>query len=121
MPCANRGPFDGASVIGADAAAAMSTPGASSAFAYAGEAMQMATTTTMGNLTARQEQQAMAAAGAQSSASSIVVETTLMDEIEVVTLDQLDRATRASAKQAEANVMKGLRNMPASRSRAGVR
>ena len=49
------------------------------------------------------------------------METTSVDEIEVVTLEQLNKAIKASAKQAESNVMKGLRNMPARRGRAGVR
>ena len=105
----------------ADAAASMSTPSASTAFAESAEAMEMATATRASNIAIQQEQTAMAAAAAQSSSSSILVETTLVDEIEVVSLEQLNRATKASAKQAEANVMKGLRNMPATRSRAGVR
>ena len=109
----------------ADAAAAMSESSAtatSKAYADSADAMEMATATMTSNFAAAQERKDMAEAAAQmNSTSSILVETTLVDEIEVVSLEQLNRATQASAKQAEANVMRGLRNRPAVRSKAGVR
>ena len=106
-----------------DAAAAMSSPGTSTAFADAGEAMEMATATTMANLTTRQEQQALAqaSANASSSTSRIALDTTVINSVEYATMDQVVKVGQQSAQQAKASVFKDLKNMPASRGRAGVR
>ena len=104
-----------------DAAAAMSSASSnSSAFSEANEAMTMATAIRTESVAAQQEAQQMAELKS-SSTTTVQVETTLVDQIEVVTLDQLNRATAASAKAAEANVFRGLKNMPAVRGRAGVK
>ena len=102
--------------------AKQSSSGTSKAYAASAQAMDTATATMAANYAAAQERQEMAEFAAQStsSSSSILVETTLVDQIEVVTVEQLNRATKASAKQAEANVMRGLRNRPAVRGKAGV-
>ena len=59
--------------------------------------------------------------GAQQSSSVITVSTNVINEVEYATVDELNRATRAAAKTAEANVYKGMRNMPSKRSRAGMK
>ena len=105
-----------------DAAAAMTTPGTDAAFADAGEAMEMAMATTMANITAKQEAQSLEAAAAQSnSTSTIRYESQVINDVRYVTEEQAVKIGQQSAKQAEANVYKGLRNMPATRGRAGVR
>ena len=60
-------------------------------------------------------------ASASATSSTIRYESQVINDVRYVTEEQAVKIGQQSAKQAEANVYKGLKNMPASRSRAGVR
>ena len=104
-----------------DAAAAMA--GASGAFAESSEAMQMATATRSANTAAAAEASAMQTAETYfaSGKSTVSFDTYRVGEMDVVTREDAMKIGMQSAKQAEANVYKGLRNMPAVRGRSGVK
>ena len=104
-----------------DAAAAMT--GASQAFADSGEAMAMATATRSANTAAAAEASAMQTAETYFAGgkSTVSFDTYRVGEMDVVTREDAIKIGMQSAKQAEANVYKGLRNMPAIRSRSGVK
>ena len=93
------------------------------AFEQANEAMGMATATRAANTTAAAETSAMQTAEAYftSGKSTVTFDTYRVGEMDVVTREDAIRIGQQSAKQAEANVYKGLRNMPAIRSRSGVK
>ena len=104
-----------------DAADAMT--GASKAFADSSEAMTMATATRSANTAAAAEASAMQTAETYfaSNKSTVSFDTYRVGEMDVVTREDAIKIGMQSAKQAEANVYKGLRNMPAVRSRSGVK
>ena len=104
-----------------DAAAAMA--GASGAFAESSEAMQMATATRSANTAAAAEASAMQTAETYfaNGKSTISFDTYRVGEMDVVTREDAMKIGMESAKKAEANVYKGLRNMPAVRGRTGVK
>ena len=104
-----------------DAAAAMA--GASQAFADSGEAMAMATATRSANTAAAAEASAMQTAETYfaNGKSTISFDTYRVGEMDVVTREDAMKIGMESAKKAEANVYKGLRNMPAVRGRTGVK
>ena len=104
-----------------DAAAAMS--GASKAFAESSEAMTMAIATRSSNTAAAAEASALETAEAyfSSGASTVSFDTYRVGEMDVVTREDAMKIGMESAKKAEANVYKGLKNMPAVRSRSGVK
>ena len=103
-----------------DAAAAMT--GASQAFADSGEAMAMATATRSANTAAAAEASAMQTAETYfaNGKSTISFDTYRVGEMDVVTREDAIKIGMQSAKKAEANVYKGLRNMPAIRGRRGL-
>ena len=105
----------------ADAAAAMT--GASQAFTDSGEAMAMATATRSANTAAAAEASAMQTAETYfaNGKSTISFDTYRVGEMDVVTREDAIKIGMQSAKKAEANVYKGLRNMPAVRGRTGVK
>ena len=105
----------------ADAAAAMT--GASQAFTDSGEAMAMATATRSANTAAAAEASAMQTAETYfaNGKSTISFDTYRVGEMDVVTREDAMKIGMQSAKKAEANVYKGLRNMPAVRGRTGVK
>ena len=105
----------------ADAAAAMA--GASGAFAESSEAMQMAMATRSANTAAAAEASAMQTAETYfaSGKSTVSFDTYRVGEMDVVTREDAMKIGMESAKKAEANVYKGLRNMPAIRGRSGVK
>jgi hypothetical protein len=104
-----------------DAAAAMT--GASQAFADSGEALAMATATRSANSQASADASAAQTAEEYFSAgkSTVTFDTYRVGEMDVVTREDAIKIGLQSAKQAEANVYKGLRNMPAVRGRTGVK
>ena len=104
-----------------DAAAAMT--GASQAFADSGDAMAMATATRSANTAAAAEASAMQTAETYfaNGKSTISFDTYRVGEMDVVTREDAMKIGMESAKKAEANVYKGLRNMPAVRGRTGVK
>ena len=104
-----------------DAAAAMA--GTSQAFADSGEAMAMATATRSANTAAAAEASAMQTAETYfaNGKSTISFDTYRVGEMDVVTREDAMKIGMESAKKAEANVYKGLRNMPAVRGRTGVK
>ena len=104
-----------------DAAAAMT--GTSQAFADSGEAMAMATATRSANTAAAAEASAMQTAETYfaNGKSTISFDTYRVGEMDVVTREDAIKIGMQSAKKAEANVYKGLRNMPAVRGRTGVK
>ena len=107
----------------ADAAAAMSTPGTSKAYADSAEAMEMATATMTSNFAAAQERKDMAeaAANAESSTSRITLDTQVINRVEYATIDQVMQVGQQSAKKAKADVYREMRNRPAVRGKTGVR
>ena len=104
-----------------DAADAMT--GASQAFAASSEALGMATATRSANTAAAAEASAMQTAETYFAGgkSTVSFDTYRVGEMDVVTREDAIKIGMQSAKQAEANVYKGLRNMPAIRSRSGVK
>ena len=104
-----------------DAADAMT--GASRAFAESGEALAMANVTRGANTAAAAEASAMQTAETYfaSGKSTVSFDTYRVGEMDVVTREDAIKIGMESAKQAEANVYKGLRNMPAIRNRSGVK
>ena len=104
-----------------DAAAALT--GASQAFADSNEAMEMAMATRSSNTASAAEASAMQTAETYfaTGKSTVKFDTYRVGEMDVVTREDAIRIGQQSAKQAEANVYKGLRNMPAVRGRSGVK
>ena len=105
----------------ADAAAAMS--GSAQAFSESGEAMMMASATRSSNSAIKAEQAAAAKADEyfQSGKSTVKFDTFRVGQMDVVTREDAMKIGMQAAKQAEANVYKGLRNKPALRSRNGIK
>ena len=105
----------------ADAFAAMS--GTDKAFADSGEAMEMAMATRNANSTAAAEASAMQTAETYfaKGQSTVSFDTYRVGEMDVVTREDAMKIGMEAAKKAEANVYKGLRNMPAVRGRSGVK
>ena len=97
--------------------------GASQAFAETNEAMEMAMATRSANTATAAEASALQTAETYFAAgkSTVTFDTYRVGEMDVVTREDAIRIGQQSAKQAEANVYKGLRNMPAVRSRSGVK
>ena len=93
------------------------------AFQQANEAMDMATATRAANTATAAETSAMQTAETYfaSGKSTVTFDTYRVGEMDVVTREDAIRIGQQSAKQAEANVYKGLRNMPAVRGRTGVK
>ncbi len=93
------------------------------AFAAAGESLNETNVIRAANQTATAEQTAMKAADEyfQSDKSTISFDTFRVGEMDLVTREDAMKIGMESAKQAEANVYKGLRNMPAIRGRSGVK
>lgn len=106
-----------------DAAAAAMTTGSSQAFTESGEAMEMAMATRSANVAAAAEASTMQSAEAyfSSGSSTVSFDTYRVGEMDVVSREDAIRIGQQSARQAEANVFKGLRNMPAVRGRSGVK
>jgi phage-related protein len=104
-----------------DSAAAMTN--AAKAFSESGEAIAMATATRSANNQSAAEASAMQTAEEyfQSGKSTVSFDTYRVGEMDVVTREDAMKIGMQSAKQAEANVYKGLRNMPAVRGRSGVK
>ena len=96
---------------------------ATAAFAESSEAMQMATATRSANTAAAAEASAMQTAETYfaSGKSTVSFDTYRVGEMDVVTREDAMKIGMESAKKAEANVYKGLRNMPAIRGRSGVK
>ena len=103
-----------------DAADAMT--GTSQAFADSGEAMAMATATRSANSTSAAEASALQTAEEYfaTGKSTVSFDTYRVGEMDVVTQADAVKIGMQAAKQAEANVYKGLRNMPAIRTRTGA-
>ena len=104
-----------------DAADAMA--GSSQAFAESAQAMEMAMATRSSNSAAAAEASAMQSADAYftSGTSTVSFDTYRVGEMDVVTREDAMKIGMDAAKKAEANVYKGLRNMPAVRGRSGVK
>ena len=104
-----------------EAQSAMVEP--SKAFADSSEAMEMAMATRNSNTASAAEASAMQTAESYfaSGKSTVRFDTYRVGEMDVVTREDAIRIGQQSAKQAEANVYKGLRNMPSVRSRSGVK
>jgi hypothetical protein len=102
-----------------DARNAMSTSAANStAFAEAESAMAMAssnyvmnTTTVTGTGTSD---------GPGGSSGPIQIQTNVINKVEYATVEEVNKGMQMSAKQAEANVFRSMRNKPATRNRVGV-
>ena len=106
------------------AADAMTTASNNSvAFAESATAMEMAMATRSANVAAAAEASTMQSAEAyfSSGSSTVSFDTYRVGEMDVVSREDAIRIGQQSARQAEANVFKGLRNMPAVRSRSGVK
>ena len=96
---------------------------ASAAFAQSASAMTQATETRSANTAAAAEVSALQTAETYfaSGKSTVSFDTYRVGEMDVVTREDAIKIGQQSAKQAEANVYKGLRNMPAVRGRSGVK
>ena len=96
---------------------------ASAAFAQSASAMTQATETRSANTAAAAEISALQTAETYfaSGKSTVSFDTYRVGEMDVVTREDAIKIGQQSAKQAEANVYKGLRNMPAVRGRSGVK
>ena len=93
----------------------------SAAFADAGTAMGSATAAQLSNVSAQQEALQMAQLQSGASSNTIRYESSVINSISYVTEEQAVKIGMESAKKAEANVYRGLRNMPAVRGRSGVK
>jgi hypothetical protein len=94
-----------------------------SAFADSNKAMMMATAARNSNAQSATSKQAVTAVEQHISSgeSTVSFETYRVGEMDVVTREEAVRIGQQSAKQAEANVYRGMRNMPAVRTRAGIK
>ena len=97
--------------------------GAIQAFADSGSAMATASSNRASNSAAAAEASALQTAESYFSAgkSTVSFDTYRVGEMDVVTREDAMKIGMESAKKAEANVYKGLRNMPAVRGRSGVK
>ena len=97
--------------------------GAIQAFADSGSAMATASSNRASNSAAAAQASALQTAESYFSAgkSTVSFDTYRVGEMDVVTREDAMRIGMESAKQAEANVYKGLKNMPAIRGRSGVK
>ena len=95
----------------------------STAFADAGEAMAMASSTRNSNSAESDGKQAVSAIEQHitSGKSTVSFETYRVGEMDVVSREEALKIGMQSAKQAEANVYRGMRNMPAIRARTGAK
>ena len=94
-----------------------------SAFTEANEAMAMATSTRNANASAAAEQDAynQAVEFLQSGRSTVTFDTVRVGELDVITREDAVKIGMDSAKLAEANIYRGMRNMPNSRRKAGIK
>ena len=97
--------------------------GAIQAFADSGSAMATASSNRASNSAAAAQAAAMQTAESYFSAgtSTVKFDTYRVGEMDVVTREDAIKIGKQSARQAEANVYKGLKNMPAIRGRSGVK
>ena len=104
-----------------DAADAMTVT--AQAFSDSGEAMTMASAAYGDGAAAASSTQAMVAVEQHISSgkSTVAFETYRVGEMDVVTREEAIKIGIQSAKQAEANVYKGMRNMPSVRARTGAK
>ncbi len=112
-----------------DARSAMSnSASASAAFAESAEAMAMANNNyaynSASNSYSNSNSSSVTAnnpgASGSSGSTTIQVQTQVINEVEYATVAELNKGMQLSAKQAEANVYRGMRNRPATRNRVGV-
>ena len=96
--------------------------GASDGFDESNEAVSAALSTSSSNTVAAQQASAIQTAETYfaEGRSTVTFDTYRVGEMDVVTREDAIRIGQQSAREAEANVYKGLRNMPAVRGRAGV-
>ena len=97
--------------------------GAIQAFADSGSAMAAASSNRSSNSAAAAQASALQTAESYFSTgkSTVTFDTYRVGEMDVVTREDAMKIGMESAKKAEANVYKGLRNMPAVRGRSGVK
>ena len=97
--------------------------GAIQAFADSGSAMAMASSNRASNSAAAAQASALQTAESYFSAgtSTVTFDTYRVGEMDVVTREDAMKIGMESARKAEANVYKGLKNMPAIRGRSGVK
>ena len=94
----------------------------SEAFAAANTAMGQSNSTRSRNAAAAAEAEAMQMAEQlETGTSTITFDTIRVGEMDVVSREDAIKIGQQSAKQAESNVFKSLKNMPAMRSRVGVK
>jgi hypothetical protein len=94
------------------------------AFEVARASMERSIETRATNVTEKKEQAVETATAlaeaTNSSTSTVRFETYRVGEMDVVTREEAMRIGQQSAKQAEANVYRGLKNKPARRAKAGI-
>ena len=102
-----------------DARNAMSTSAANStAFAEAESAMAMASSNYVMNTTTVTD--TGTSDGPGGSSGPIQIQTNVINKVEYATVEEVNKGMQMSAKQAEANVFRNMRNKPATRNRVGV-
>jgi hypothetical protein len=100
----------------ADARNAMGGGGGSSeAFSENADAIAVSTSYARERTMERERSESITSAG------SMLIETQVINNVEYATVEQVDKAATASAKQARAQVFSDLRNKPASRAQLGMR
>ena len=112
---AARNAMSGGSSPGADGSVGSDSAGISSAFA---ENSSSITTT---NSYMRERSMERSSQTTVGGGGSLVVETQVINNVEYATVEQMQLASAASAKQARAEVFRDLRNKPATRASVGMR
>ena len=112
---AARDAMSGGSSSGADGSISSDSAGVSSAFA---ENTSSITTT---NSYMRERSMERSSQTTVGGGGSVVVETQVINNTEYASVEQLEKATQAAAKQARAQVFSDLRNRPATRASIGMR
>ena len=112
---AARNAMSGGSTAGADGSVGSDSAGVSSAFA---ENSSSITTT---NSYMRERSMERSSQTTVGGGGSVVVETQVINNVEYATVEQMQLASAASAKQARAEVFRDLRNKPATRASVGMR
>ena len=112
---AARNAMSGGSSPGADGSVSSDSAGVSSAFA---ENSSSITTT---NSYMRERSMERSSQTTVGGGGSLVVETQVINNVEYATVEQMQLASAASAKQARAEVFRDLRNKPAARAYVGMR
>jgi tape measure domain-containing protein len=110
-----RGAMSGGSSPGADGSVSSDSADISSAFA---ENTSSITTT---NSYMRERSMERSSQTTVGGGGSLVVETQVINNVEYATVEQMQLASAASAKQARAEVFRDLRNKPAARASVGMR